>query len=127
MQADINRIVEWCDTLSMELSPEKCKIIHLGKQNNSKKYFTADRKLGTTECERDLGVLVSSDGTYHEQLCSAASKANRVIGLMKSTFSCWSDDIARIINPTFVRPHLEFAPPVWNPHLKYDSNTLESV
>ena len=31
----------------MELSLEKCKIMHLGKQNNSKDYFIADRKLGT--------------------------------------------------------------------------------
>jgi hypothetical protein len=127
MQADINRIIEWCETWSMELSPEKCKIMHLGNQKDPKDYLIAGRKLGTTDCERDLGVLVSSDGTWHEQVCSAASKANRVLGLMKSTFSCWSDDIARIIYPTFIRPHLEFASSVWNPHLKYDSNTLESV
>ena len=59
----------------MELSPEKCKIMHLGNQKDPKEYFIADRKLGT-DCERDLRVLVSSDGTWHEQVCSAASKAN---------------------------------------------------
>ena len=64
----------------MEPSPEKCKIMHLGKQNNSKDYFISDRKLGKKECERDLGILVSSDGTWHEQACSAASKANGVLG-----------------------------------------------
>ncbi len=74
-----------------------------------------------------MGVLVSSDGTWHEQVNSAASKANRVLGLMKNTFSSWSDEIARIIYPTFVRPHLEFASSIWNPHLEYDSKTLESV
>ena len=86
-----------------------------------------EKKIGVTECERDLGVLVSSDGTWHEQVNSAASKANRVLGLMKNTFSSWSDEIAKIIYPTFVRPHLEFASSVWNPHLEYDSKTLESV
>ena len=72
-------------------------------------------------------VIVSSDGTWHEQVNSSASKANWVLGLMKNTFSSWSDKIARIIYPTFVRPHLEFASSVWNPHLEYDSKTLESV
>ncbi len=46
---------------------------------------------------------------------------------MKNTFGSWSDKIARIINPTFVRSHQEFGSSVWNPHLEYDSKTLESV
>ena len=109
MQSDINKIVKWCKTWSMELSPEKCKVMHLGTQTNPEDYFIAGKKLGVTECERDLGVLVSSDGTWHEQVITAASKANRVLGLMKNIFSSWSDEIAKIIYPTFVRPHLEFA------------------
>ena len=32
-----------------------------------------------------------------------------------------------IIYQKFIRPHLEFTSSIWNPHLKYDSNTLESV
>ena len=46
---------------------------------------------------------------------------------MKNTFSSWSDEIARIIYSTFVRPRLEFVSSVWNPHLEYDLKTLESV
>ena len=80
-----------------------------------------------TECKRDLGVLVSSDGTWHEQVNSAATKANWVLGLTKNTFSSLSDKIARIIYPTFVQPHLECASSVWNPHQEYNSKTLESV
>ena len=47
----------------MELSPEKCKVMHLWKQTIPKDYFIAEKKIGVTECERDLGVLVSFDGT----------------------------------------------------------------
>ena len=31
MQSDINKIVKWCETRSMELSAEKCKVMHLVK------------------------------------------------------------------------------------------------
>ena len=111
----------------MELSPEKCKVMHLGKQSNPKDYFIAEKKQGVTECERDLGVLVSSDGMWHEQVSSLASKENMILGLMKNIFSSWTDEIAQIIYPTFIRSHLEFASSVWNPHLEYDAKTLESV
>ena len=50
MQSDINKIVKWCKTSSMELSPEKCKIMHLGKQTNPEDYFIAEKKIGVTEC-----------------------------------------------------------------------------
>ena len=53
--------LEWCKTWSMELSPKKCKVMHLVKQSSPKDYFIAEKKLRVTECERDLGVLVSSE------------------------------------------------------------------
>ena len=46
--------------------------------------------------QRDCKVLVSVDGTWHHQVNFPASNANRVLGLIKSTFSSWSDEIARI-------------------------------
>ena len=37
--------------------------MHLGKQIKPEDYFIAGKKIGISACERDLGVLVSSDGT----------------------------------------------------------------
>ena len=48
---------------------------------------------------------VSSDGTWYEQINSAASKTNRVLGLIKNTFSSWSDEIAKIRQTT---PRIRF-------------------
>ena len=97
MQYDKNKIVEWYETWSMKLSLDKCKVMHLGKRSNPEDSFIAGKKLNVTKCERDLGVLVSADGTLRAKVNSAASEANRVLGLMKSKFSSWSDEIARII------------------------------
>ena len=63
MQFNINRIVKWCETWSIELSLEKYKIMHLDYHPSPENYFIAGKKIGVTECERDLGVLISSDGT----------------------------------------------------------------
>ena len=43
MRNDIDNILEWCKTWSMELSQEKCKDMHLGKQSSPKDYFTAEK------------------------------------------------------------------------------------
>ena len=87
MQSDINKIFEWCETWSMELSPEKMHDDAFGETIKPGGLFHCRKKLSVTKCQRNLGVLVSADGTWHEKVNSAASKATRVLGLMKSTFS----------------------------------------
>jgi len=42
--------------------------------------------LETTEVEKDLGVMISSDGRNNKQVESAVSKANRALGRMRKTF-----------------------------------------
>ena len=57
--------------------------MHVVKKSYPEDYFIAGKKIDATECERDFGVLVSSDGTWHEQVNVVASKANWVLGLIK--------------------------------------------
>ena len=108
----------------MKLNSAKCKVMHIGNNNEKSEYSINDgnsrTKLATTEMERDLKIFIRADGKWSDQVNSAASKANRTLGMMKNTFKCWSDDIFRIIYSTFIRPHLEFASSVWNPNRKTD-------
>ena len=60
-QSDINRIVEFCETWTMKLSLDKCKVIDFGIQSNPKDYFFGGKRIDVTECNTDLDVLVSSD------------------------------------------------------------------
>ena len=49
-------LIKWRETWSMELGPEKYKIMHLGKKYNPEDYFIAGNKTVVTKCERDLYV-----------------------------------------------------------------------
>jgi Reverse transcriptase (RNA-dependent DNA polymerase) len=134
LQADINRIVEWCDTWLMRLNFDKCKVMHIGNGNPRAEYYMTDslnggarHTLATTELERDLGVYVSSDLKSHGQVNQAVNKANSMLGLLKRTFASRDVGIWTRLYTTYVRPHLEFAVPVWNPYLKGDIAKLEGV
>ena len=48
MQSDTKKIVMWCETWYMELSPVNCKV-HLGKQTNPEDNFIVGKKIGVTE------------------------------------------------------------------------------
>ena len=54
-------------------------------------------------------------------------KTNQVLGLMNIAYSLWSDEIGRIIYPTFVKQLYEFDLLVWNSHLEYDPKLFENI
>ena len=80
-----------------------------------------------TESERDLGIQVSSDLKYNDQVSKATSKANNMLGQLKRTFVTRDKLIWKKLYTTYVRPHLEFAIAGWNPYLKKDIAQIEKV
>ena len=57
---------------------------------------------------------------------TVAAKANKIFGLLKRTFGKCSEAIITGYK-TMIRPTIEFACPVWNPHQQYLSDNLEKI
>ena len=83
--------------------------------------------LETTGSERDLGIIISSNFNWKEQINSALSKANRVLGMLKRTFVSRDTDLWKKLYTSMIRPHLEYAVQVWNRRLIGDIERLEKV
>ena len=107
--------------------------MHFGKKNNRNEYTIGDTQSGTvttlekTTRERDLGIIITSDLKWHDQVCSASSRASRMLGILKNTFVSRDAKLWKSLYTTYIRPHLEFAVAAWNPYLKKDIETLERV
>ena len=107
--------------------------MHIGKHNPGHSYTMNDSASGQTfmltdtVLERDLGVLISADLKWAEQVEKNVSKANSMLGLLRHTFSYRGADLWKKLYTTYVRPQLEFAVAVWNPYLKGDIKALEGV
>ena len=54
-------------------------------------------------------------------------KANKVLRLLKRTVGSKNKDIFSILYKSLVRPILEYASPVWSPHLAKDIHEIEKV
>ena len=61
------------------------------------------------------------------QANQAASNANKKLGMLKRTFRYRGADMWKKLYTSYVRPLLEFAIPVWNPHQIGDINILERI
>ena len=102
----------------------KCSKIELSMETNNNK----DRHiLGETKVEKDLGVLITSNLKFDVQVKQCAAKASLVLGQLKRTFRYWTLNNFRTLYSAYVRPHLEYAAPVWSPYRKMDIKILEKV
>jgi len=83
--------------------------------------------LRKSENERDLGVLVSSNGKFSEQCVLAAKKANAVLGMIKRNIKFKSMEVIKCLYKALVRPKLEYCVQAWSPYQKKDIDILERV
>ena len=91
LQRDINSVIEWCNKWIMQLNVNKCKIVHIGSHQSPFDYVIPVSSgdfwtLETTTVERDLGIMLSCDMKWHNQVVLAAYKANQILGMIKQTF-----------------------------------------
>ena len=120
----------------MNLNPDKCRVIHF---KNNRMKLSANReyiytnsegmstKILSSIVERDLGIMISSDMKWKTQTTNACNKALSSLGRIRNAFKYFDSNIVRIIYPTFIRPHLEFAIQVWNPQTTEESNRLKKI
>ena len=60
IQSDLNRLEKWADRSLMKVNKEKCKALHLGRNNSTHHYMLEATQLESSFVEKDLGVLVDT-------------------------------------------------------------------
>ena len=74
----------------------------------------------------DLGV-VQNDLKCSKQCLKAVSTANRVLGMIKRSFSVRDKDVILHLYKSLVRRHLEYSVQAWRPYFQNDIDTIEGV
>ncbi len=122
LQMDLDNVCKWSDKWQMVLNHKKCKHMHIGVHNTDRKFMLRNEngttELQTVEQEKDLGLLVDNKLKFSKHTTKSVSTANRNLGLIFRTFTYLDKDIFTVLYKSIVRPHLEYATPVWSPLLK---------
>ena len=117
MRKDLEALSKWSKTWSLEFNVDKCKVIHFGRDNPNTVYSINGKNVKVVTEEKDLGIIVNKDFKVAHQCAVAAKAANRILGLVKRTFSSRRKDIIVRLYKSLIRPHLEYCMTVWRPQL----------
>ena len=75
-----------------------------------------------------LGATFTTDLNWSEHIHSISMKSKKLLGLLYRQFYKYSSNKALLtLYMSLIRPHLEYASPVWNPYRVKDIKLLESV
>ena len=111
----------------MAFNKSKCKILHVGHNNQKYEYFMNGKKIEATMEEKDLGVWVQATMKPTKQCATAAKSANFALGQISRAFHFRKKKNLVPLYKTFIRPKLEFAASAWSPWTEGDKKQLEKV
>ena len=85
--------------------------------------------LDTTHTEKDLGVYVDDKLKCDFHIHTAVTRATRMLGLIKSSYTLLDNESLLCLYKAMVRPILKYGVTVWSPspYRKGDIDAVESV
>jgi len=87
LQDDLKNLCKWSEDWLMLFNVDKCKVMHIGNNNGKAKYEMNGKILEEVIEERDLVVNMQNDMKCNSHCIKAVKTANRVLGMIKRTFT----------------------------------------
>ena len=133
IQSDLDNLVNWADKWQLRFNSDKCHVLHFGHNNPIRPYYMRKHdstdyvELATSEEEKDLGIVVDNQLTFAKHVETQVKKANRLVGLIRRSFTYLDSESMKHLFVTIVRPHLEFGNVAWSPRFNKEIDLIEKV
>ena len=132
-QEDLTRLSEWQTLwrLTFNTNDQKCKVMHIGKNNPCHKYMLNEKELPSTLLEKDLGVTMTDDFNWSTHIDNSIKKAVSVMSWIMRVIIAKKPPIMLQLYKSMVRPHLEYCVQLWCPKPRHGNwgviNRIEDV
>ena len=127
LQDDLSKLIKWSKTWQMAFNASKCYVLRVTKRKLPIIFnYTVDKTaLRSVSHSAYLGVEFSHDLSWKTHIDKIEKKANSVLGFVKRNLYRASEDVKQLAYKSLVRPHLEYASAVWDPHHSVQISKLE--
>jgi hypothetical protein len=131
LQADLQSLIEWNDSLGLPLNTSKCSIISFFRHSSPYvfPYSICNIPLNrVVDSIRDLGFIFTHNFSPNKHIESISCKSLKLLGFISritQEFHLSSSFIS--LYCSLVRPTLEYGSVLWNPQTACASATIERV
>ena len=129
LQSDLDILSMWETRWDMEFNLSKCQVVHVAgsKRPVKRDYILHGQVLESVTCAKYLGVDISCSLTWNSHIDRITGSANRTLGFVRRNIKTRMSKVRETAYNTLVRPQLEYASAVWDPHNKNRISQIEQV
>ena len=129
LQEDIDKLGSWARKWGMRFQPVKCNTMEISRKRSKVRtsYTLEGSVLEYVSNVKYLGVTISDNLSWDSHVAAVCSKANKTLGLLKRNLSKCPQQVKEVAYKGLVRPVLEYASAVWDPHCIRLKDDLERV
>ena len=113
----------------MKFHPDKCQVLSITRKREpvTFDYHLHNKKLENVKSAKYLGVTLSEDMRWNQHIDNIAKTANQSLGFLRRNLQLSSQTLKTTAYNTIVRPLVEYASIVWDPHTKEKMHVLDMV
>ena len=130
-QDDLEKMYSWADEVGMVFNAGKFEMLRFWLDRESAQdspYRSPDRgPIEEKKCIGDLGVLVSIDLTFSEQIEKVVGSGRQMAGWVLRTFRSRGRDLMLTLLRSLIQPRLDYCSQLWSPRDQASINKLETV
>ena len=97
----------------------KCKVMHIRKNNPCNSYTLNSRALPATEEEKDLGVTMNQEFSWSTHIDNSIKKATSTMSWIMRVIIVKDETTMAQLYKTLVCRHLEYCVQLWSPQPKH--------
>ena len=127
LQADLDQLKKWESTWLMESHTSLCQVISV--TNKVKPiigiYQVHFHILEWVICAIYLCIYMDSKLAFNTHVNAIEKKANSTVAFIARNIPRCCGKVKQMAYTTYIRPTVEYASPVWDPHTKRNTNKIE--
>ena len=129
LQEDLDALQRWESDWLMHFHPQKCQTMHITNKRNiiQSTYTIHNHNLQSTNTAKYLGIHIDSTLKWNTHINKTAQRANTTSAFLHRNIRTCPRKIKHLAYTTLVRPILEYASIIWDPHTKSNTLKLETV
>ena len=125
LQRDLDSLGKWCDTWGMRFNAKKCPSPE--ESPIPLTYIHCGHVLSSVQEAKFLGITLTEELSWYFHVRSIHNRANSTLGFLRRNLRRCPAKLKETAYITLVCSTLEYAAPVWNPHLARDCDLLEKI
>ena len=115
LQRDINSLQEWSVKWELSFNVQKCSAMWFTRKKNvmPANYHLANEEIKSVKTQKDLGIFISDDLKWSNQIAHVVAKANRMLGFLRRHCTQFTNIHCRRL--LYLTLFLSYSSEIWSP------------